>query len=281
MGEEKFLERKHIDTEAGQIYYFINNRHSGRPTVVFLHGLTANHTTWSMAARRLDEIGYNSILLEMRGHGLSAQRRLKRLYKLALFADDLNGIIKQEKIEDFILVGYSFSGAVVLEYLDRYKPRVRSLILISTNHVNPLIYRNISFITPLGRLAVNILAYLFWWEKRKNYEYYHPTKYDSYWKSTMHGFNTMPWSVNLWMLEQTVTYDYRETVKRIKAPTLIIYTPTDAFVTKREVEDMAAAMKNAEIAVSKNRSHYIASEAQEEVAEFIINFIKKYENRNL
>jgi pimeloyl-ACP methyl ester carboxylesterase len=44
---------------------------------------------------------------------------------------------------------------------------------------------------------------------------------------------------------------------------------------------MRKNLRKSEVVIAKNESHFIATEAQEETAEFILNFLNKHENSNL
>jgi pimeloyl-ACP methyl ester carboxylesterase len=276
------LEKKWVDTPSGRIYYFTTKRFSDRPTVVFLHGLSANHTTWLRSAGRLAAKRINCLLVELRGHGYSDKRIEKKQYELAVFSADLALILNQENCRNFLLVGYSFGGAIALHYALNRTPSPGGLILISANHVNPLKYWRIGWLTPLLRLIVNVLAYSLAWEKRENYSYYEPNRPGGYWQSVWAGLKTMPWSINLWMLREMSALNFYGLLGKIKIPLLIMHSRHDPFLTELEISDMAREIPRAEIVVSKNKSHFVASQSQDEVTEIILEFIgKNYEDHHL
>ena len=278
---ETLLEKKWIETSAGRVYYYLSGSRSGFPTIVFLHGLSSNHTTWLRAAGYLMRNGHDCLLVEMRGHGDSDKTRRKDLYRMPVFSSDLENILVKEKIENFVLVGYSFGGAIALDYAVNRSPSPRAMILISTNHVNPLRFWRIGFLASPARLVVYALARILQWEKRKNYRYYHPDKAGGYWRSVWHGFGTMPWSINLWMLAQMSVIDYSDTIERIKFPVLIMHSRKDPFLTEAEVKEMVNKMPRSSVIVSGHENHFIASQSQDEVAHIILDFVNKYENSDL
>ena len=141
------LEKKFVKTGNGRIYYFIGKKTTNRPILIFLHGLSSNHTTWLNIMKKLLENGYNFLTLDLRGHGFSDKTKKRRLYQLSVFSDDLEKILKQEQIRNFILIGYSFGGQIAIDYVIKYPQSVKGLILISTNHVNPLEYKHLKFLT--------------------------------------------------------------------------------------------------------------------------------------
>lgn len=271
--EEFDLKKKKVSTATGDIFYFINDSFPGRPFIVFLHGLSSNHTTWDYPMEVLHNHKYNVLAPDLRGHGFSDKSKKKELYQVPVFSNDLREIIENEKIDNFILVGYSFGGYIALDYIDKYPECVKGLILISANHVNPMKYWRIDFLTPLVADFVNLLAAMLLWQKRKNYYYYQYGKAEGYWESVRHGFMTMPLSINLWMLSGIADVDFKESIKKIKVPTTIVWSEEDFFVTKSEINDMVKAIKGANVITPKNASHFIGTDAQDKTVEIILDFL--------
>ncbi|MFA5098902.1 MAG: alpha/beta hydrolase [Candidatus Paceibacterota bacterium] len=267
------LEQKSAETGKGKIAYFCDMSFPGRPTVVLLHGLSSNHTTWEGPMKFLHERKYNVLAPDLRGHGFSDKSKNKELYRMPVFSDDLNKIIKKENINNFVLVGYSFGGQIALEYIDKHPENVKGLILISVNHVNPFRYWGIDFLSPVAAGLVNLAAAMLIWQKRKNYYYYQHKKSEGYWESVRHGFMTMPLSINFWMISGMADIDFSESIKKIKIPTVIVWSKKDFFVTKTEIKDMAKTIKGAKIIISKSKSHFIGTDSQDETIEIILDFL--------
>ncbi|KKU16103.1 MAG: Carboxylesterase (Est-1) [Candidatus Giovannonibacteria bacterium GW2011_GWB1_45_9b] len=268
------IEKKTIESSAGKICYFKTAHVSGRPTVIFLHGLSANHTTWLNIMERLAAGGYNAVAPDIRGHGESDRTKEKSRYRLERFSNDLELIAKNEKLEKFILVGYSFGGGIAVDYSIKHLSHVAGLIIVSANYVNPLSYKNLGFLTPIAHRILLMLAALLRWQKREHYYKYDHASPAGYWHSTWIGLNTMPISVNFWMLAETAKFDFGKTIGNIIAPTLIVRAKSDPILSMAEAEDMARAMQSAKVVVSKHPSHFIASQSQEELAGIIINFLE-------
>ncbi len=273
------IKEKWIDTGRGKIYYYQNLSFDHRPTVVFLHGLSSNHTTWLNIMNALEECQYNCLALDMRGHGLSDKSKIKSLYELAVFSDDIKKIIEIENIRKFILVGYSFGGTIALDYATRNKADLAGLIIISAGYTNPFKYRKLNFLKPLFTVLLNFLAFILIWQKRKKYYYYIHGASNGYWNSVWKGLITMPLSVNFWMLIQASSANFKKNLSRITVPALIVRGKKDPFLTRAEAEDMIKIMPDAKLIISDNPSHFVASHAQREVCEIIINFLRS--NKNL
>ncbi len=101
---------KFVETQKGKIYYFLAKSYPMRPTVVFLHGLSANHTTWIAIFKKFQELGLNCLAPDLRGHGFSDKPKKRSLYHLPVFADDLNLILKNEGLEKVPLYSSSIFG---------------------------------------------------------------------------------------------------------------------------------------------------------------------------
>lgn len=271
--ENNYLKKDFIETANGKIFYFYNNSFPNRPSIIFLHGLSSNHTTWLKPMKILHQHKYNVLAVDLRGHGFSDKTKNKKLYQLPIFSNDLYKIIEKEKINSFVLIGYSFGGQIALEYIDKYPEHVKGLILISTNHVNPFKYWKINFLTPIAVSLINLIAIALLWQKRKNYYYYEHWEAEGYWDSVRHGLMTMPLSINLWMISNMANINYKESIKKIKVPTTIVWSKKDFFVTKTEIKDIVKNIEGANIIISKNKSHFIGTDSQDETIEIILNFL--------
>lgn len=272
----KFLfQQKYSESDNGKICYFINRGFSSKPTVVFLHGLSSNHTTWLAGAEALNRLGLNCLLPDLRGHGHSDKTKKRNLYKFPVFTEDLRRIIETEKLSETILIGYSFGGFIALDYVIKYPRSVAGLILISTNYVNPLKYKKIDFLTPFGCAFLNFLAWLLLWQKRKSYYYFNQATAKGYWQSTFKGFATMPLSVNLWMLSEIGKIDFSKDISKIKCPTLLVRSQSDPFLSAEEIADMAKEIESAKAITLNEPSHFLASRHQEKILELMVNFLRE------
>lgn len=272
------LKEKSVKTKTGEIFYYANEKFSKKPTIVFLHGLASNHATWSDIALKFDRCGYNCLVLDMRGHGNSDKTKKKNLYKIAVFSNDLKLILEKENINKIILIGYSFGGAVALEFAYKNYEKLSDLILISANHVNPLFYTKWKFLIPIINFFLNLAAFLVLWQKKKVYHYYYPHQATGYWNSVWLGFETMPWSVNIWMLLEMAKLDFYKRGVLSGLSGLIIYSQRDPFLSTGELQHLSKILPKAELIASKNNSHFIATQSQNEAFEIIFNYLKKYEN---
>lgn len=275
MNNPQFQE-KSIQTANGKIFYYLENSFPGRPFVVLLHGLSSNHTTWLGVMETLRANRYNCLAPDMRGHGFSDKTKNKDLYNLGVFSDDLQNIIDNEQIEDFILAGYSFGGQVAIDFAAGHQKRLKGLVLISANHAPFFKYWHLNFLTPLAVGGLNLLAAFLIWQKRQNYHYYQHGKAVGYWDSVWDGLRTMPITVNFWLLALVTKLDLENELKKIKTPAILVYGKKDAFITQAEIEAAVKALPQAQLIISKNPSHFVSTNAQDETSQIILDFLKQY-----
>lgn len=103
----------------------------GRPTVVFVHGITLdNHTSFYITLAPAVAKRASVVLYDLRGHGLSEQPRDG--YSGADMADDLAALVDALALPErqVVVVGHSFGGYVALRYALRHPERVRGLVLL-------------------------------------------------------------------------------------------------------------------------------------------------------
>lgn len=271
---ESMLEKKYVETENGNIFYFAHCIFPGQPTVLLLHGLSSNHTTWDNITAKLSEMKINTIAPDLRGHGFSDKTRNRKLCTISRNSRDIELILEKEKIDRVMVVGYSWGGNIAIDYTITYPKRVSSLVLISASHLKPLSFSPFFFVATLYRWFLICLGYLLIWQKRKNYHYFVHNKTLGYWASTMTGFSTMPLSINFWMLSEVLKVDYKNTISSISCPTLIIYGKSDGYINEKEIQEMHQKIKNSEVVYMDNKGHYLGSWYQDEVAKYVMEFIK-------
>lgn len=268
------LDKKFINSKGGNIFYLTNKLDSARPTVIFLHGLSSNHTTWNYLAEQLMQKGFNCLMLDIRGHGYSDKSKNRNLYKFYVFEEDLEKIIVAENITSAYIVGYSFGSYIAMNFAIKNPQVTKGLVLASPNHVNPWRYKWYSFFTRPGYIILQIVALMFLWQKRKNYYYFEQDSAKNYWQSTFTGFTTMPISINLWMLSEIGNLNLGDSIRKIVCPTLILHSHNDPFVTEKEIIEMKSKIKNCQT-VELGSGHFLGSMFQKEIAEHAINFLNQ------
>jgi pimeloyl-ACP methyl ester carboxylesterase len=103
----------------------------GRP-ILFIHGLSQNHLSW---ARQYDSQladQFRLVAYDLRGHGMSqAPREPEHYTDSHLWADDVQAIIDQLRLDRPVLVGWSYGGFVICDYVRAYgEDRIGAIDLV-------------------------------------------------------------------------------------------------------------------------------------------------------
>lgn len=119
------MEKKFIHTQNGDLYYWIGgNQRSDAKCLVFVHGMTADHSMFDKQVNYfLNEC--KIITLDLPLHGES---RYYKDFTFTNIADVLKNILTQENICKVVLVGQSLGGYVCQEFGVRYPEHVEGLV---------------------------------------------------------------------------------------------------------------------------------------------------------
>ena len=113
---------------ATRIYY--NDYGKGKP-VILIHGWPLSSAMWEYQLTDLVNNGYRVISYDRRGFGKSSQPWDG--YNYDTLADDLKKLIDELKLVDITLVGFSMGGGEVVRYFSRHGGKnVSKAVLISS-----------------------------------------------------------------------------------------------------------------------------------------------------
>ncbi len=109
------MERRTLFTNRCEVSYFINDVQS-EVTLIFIHGYGVDSDMWKPQVDFFSE-KYKLISIDVRGHGFS---RPCNEFTVLLAANDLEQIIRHEKVDNCILIGLSMGGYIIQEYAYNY-----------------------------------------------------------------------------------------------------------------------------------------------------------------
>jgi len=91
------------------------------PPILFVHGWSQSQLCWSRQTAGLLAEDFRLVTFDLRGHGMSEKPLEAESYVDARhWADDLNAVIVQLELDRPVLVGWSYGGYVVTDYVAAY-----------------------------------------------------------------------------------------------------------------------------------------------------------------
>jgi pimeloyl-ACP methyl ester carboxylesterase len=199
-----------------KLYYEIHGK--GQPLVLLHGGLGATEmfgaNLATLAASR------KVIAVDLQGHGRTAD--IDRPISTETMADDIAELLKYLKIDTADIMGYSMGGGVALRTAIQHPERVRKLVIVSTPFKRNAFYPDIlAQQAQMGPQAAEFMK--------------QTPMYEMYARLTPRPDD---WGRLITKIGEAmkVDYDWTESVKKIKAPTLIMAADADLFPPSHAVE---------------------------------------------
>src|SRR6202049_4752229 len=265
---------------ASNIDLYYEDYGSGQP-VVLIHGYPLSGASWEKQVPILLNAGHRVITYDRRGFGRSSQPTTG--YNYDTFAEDLHKLITHLELREFSLVGFSMGGGEVARYLGKYGQNgVSKAVIISG--VPPFLLKTPD--NPEGvdgsvfegiQKAVAADRYAFFTDFFKNF----------YNTDLLLGKRVSEQAVQAsWNIAAgasataslacvpTWHEDFREDLKRIDVPTLVIHGDADRILPISASGNRTAKLiKGARLVVVKDGPHCItwthADEVNPELTEFL------------
>jgi pimeloyl-ACP methyl ester carboxylesterase len=234
----------------------------GQP-VVFIHGWPSSREMWEYQLADVVNAGYRVIKYDRRGFGKSSKPWSG--YDYDSLAGDLNELIQQLDLQKVILVGFSMGGGEVVRYIANYgQDRIARIALLSS--IIPFMLKTADNPEGLEQKMFDEMA-----DAIKNDRIGFLDDFGKNFFSI--GFLNKPLSSALlnYYLELTTkatqqstlecaksfsTTDFRNDVKKITVPTLIVHGDNDKIVPFEASSKRTAAMlPHAELVVYQDAPH--------------------------
>jgi pimeloyl-ACP methyl ester carboxylesterase len=117
--------------EGAKTYCYTGGKsfHKAKPTVVFIHGVLADHSVWILQTRYMAHHGWNVLAVDLPGHCRSEGEAPSSVEEAAEFIATL---LDAAGLQKAALVGHSWGSLIALEAASRLKERVTHLVLVGT-----------------------------------------------------------------------------------------------------------------------------------------------------
>jgi pimeloyl-ACP methyl ester carboxylesterase len=114
----------------GLEFHYLDWDNDGARPILFLHGARLSAHTWDVVCLTLRD-RYHSIALDARGHGDSAWSP-DGTYPSDAHVSDVESLVDQLGLNDFVLVGHSMGGGTALAYATRHVDKLKALVIVDT-----------------------------------------------------------------------------------------------------------------------------------------------------
>jgi non-heme chloroperoxidase len=103
------------------------------PPILFIHGLSQSHLCWARQYQSSLAEEFRLVAYDLRGHGMSeAPLELEHYSDGALWADDVAAIIDQLRLDRPVVVGWSYGGFVICDYVRAHgQDRIGAIDLVA------------------------------------------------------------------------------------------------------------------------------------------------------
>lgn len=255
------------------LYYEVQGNISAPKTIVFLNGLSQSTIAWILTTPYFKD--YRIVLLDFIFQGQSDKSGESRNFDQ--HAKDVTRVLDEIKIEKVILAGLSYGSLVAQHFAVLYPQRLEKLVLISTfAHKTP--YYD----------AVELA----WWRALELGGY--PLMLDimlpsvlseEYFKNPLIPIEMMKQArqeVNgekeaLFKLMQATKArpDYREELRKIKTPTIVIQGEKDLLLPVHMAAEVSKNIPNSQFKIISGAGHTLNLEAIPQMSKEMKDFIEK------
>ncbi len=284
------IELKSIASGNMQLYYEVHRPAAGLEgeVMIFLHGITVNHTIFSHQLRHFGKQGKGLIAPDQRGDGRSEPHSANLAdYKLESFVGDLERIVDAEGVEKAVLVGQSAGGMVAQAYAALHPEKVKKLVLIATSYNLRESYlvnnknRFLMWISPLRQpleTAVNWLGGLAQGDRRGFYPDFGEDHYRRI--SDLRFDLEMVWKESPEYLraasalgKAVLDWDTRKYAPYIAAPALLMYGGSDWLVPPETGSKLQRLIHGSSLEIIRGAGHGLTFQAPEKVNAIMDDFL--------
>lgn len=245
----------------------------GKTTILLAHGYGFNHIEWNIIVARLNQLNYQTIVFDQRGHGKSTigQEGISS----STMASDYKNLIEHFNLERCILVGHSMGGFLSMKFLldhpDMQHKHVKGCVLMATfaGDVNKNNFQNRLQI-PL--IKSGILQKLIQWEpigKLFGKSLLGDTADPEVIRWIVTVFLEQDHSKLLPILQAFGDESYYDSLKNISIPCAVVIGDKDATTPSFHTDDIVKGIPNTTRIDIKGKGHCLNVEAPEEIIKAI------------
>ncbi|MBI2138046.1 alpha/beta hydrolase [Candidatus Woesearchaeota archaeon] len=234
------------------LYYEVKRNPSA--FIVFLHGLGRDTRFWHHESQLFQNLGFSTLIPDLRGHGHSGKPTKLDAYKMKNFVLDIDRILRKEGVRKAHFIGHSMGAIVALYYYKLFSDRVKSIIVVNPDIKVPLRLRLLPNIKPLLRIA---------------------KKFDHGRRELIDFFLTERAGYCIRNLAKFAHDDKKARIRlfqNVKVPTLYIRSGNDRVIPRRDFERSFRLLSGADLFKIEKARHDVFLRSPREAGQAIVRF---------
>jgi pimeloyl-ACP methyl ester carboxylesterase len=238
-----------------------------KPQVVLLHGLLGSGACWTPLARAL-EGDFDVVMPDARGHGGSSAPR--RGYRYDDLANDAVGLLRGLGLSAPILIGHSMGGMTAAVVASRGGGLLRGLVLVDPTFLSPERQREVfaSDVAEQHRQALALTKSELVAQARAR----HPHRALEILE--LQAEARLQTCVAAFEVLTPPNPDYREVVRAIDVPTLLVIGDNDPVVSMEMARELRALNPRVAVEQVQGAGHGLPFERPERLAEVVGAFVR-------
>ena len=250
------LRHTYVTGGGGVRLHVVDTEGSGR-AILFIHGFSQSWLSWSRQLSSDLANNHRLVAFDLRGHGESDKPR-EAYSDGRLWAEDVNAVIQELKLEQPVLCGWSYGPLVILDYIRQYGEDaiggiafVDGLTKLGSDEAISVLTPEMLQLVP-GFFATDVEESVHSLESLLRMCFVQePSAEDLY---LMLGYNlAVPPHVRQALFSRS--FDNDDLLPRIRKPALIVHGAQDAIVKPAIVDQHKAGVRHAQVQVMSSAGH--------------------------
>jgi len=247
-----------IDTSMGKIHYIKHG--NGKIPVVLIHGNFVSARFFEPFLKRLPD-KYTAYCPDLPNFGFSDE--LPGDVTLDGYAKAVEAFVDALGLNNFILVGHSLGGGVVISYAIKNQSKIKKLILIDSAPINSMNISTESY-TVLNMYRYNPQMI------KSSLMFNAPMYPDEQFFDRM-AADALRMAPKAFVGNSVAlsNYDYREQAKNLNIPVYVVYGDKDAIITSEEMKRTAESFPNSRFILLKDIGHSSIIESPDDIIKLL------------
>ena len=255
------------------LYYEVHGNLNSKNSIIFLNGLSQSTVAWLLMIPAFTN-DYKIVLCDFIFQGQSDSKANERSFDQ--HAADVNGLINYLKINKINIAGISYGSLVAQHVALNYPDKVDKLILLSSFAHKTSYFEAISLAwqRALDTGGYSLMLDVMLPTVLSEAYFEHPLIPINILKNTRQTGNTDAGALNKLMDATYQRGDYREKLKEINIPTIVIHGEKDALLPLHMGKAVGDSIRGSKFIVITGAGHTLNLEAVPKTVQLIMDFIR-------